>query len=271
MHRSGHRHRLGRRGNRRRRRDGHHRVRHARRRDRHEHRRGCLRRRGVPNEQASHRDSGEEACCRGWDAGRPVRGWGERRLGPHRDPDAVRHRGVGHRHRVRAGSPGARREQPSNRDCYRPSECEGRAWGRDVRPEPGASAHSGSQQPEPAGPPVPAPWGSGPTESVLPGSRRPESELPGSAAEPTVRPEPESEARPEPVSERRAWRRLPALPRWTRQALPTAVRRRALPMMVSRPQCRRMGLRRLQREHPSLGRTGEVDGPRGPLRSTTRI
>jgi hypothetical protein len=87
----------------------------------------------------------------------------------------------------------------------------------------------------------------------------------------------ERPGRPEPASERlvlppRA--QAPVLLRhWTLQPVSArAVLRPASLLMVYLPgHCRRAGLRRLRPEHLYWGMTDEVDGPRGPLRSTTLI
>lgn len=264
-----HRHRRDHRDSHRHRDDRRHRGRHEPHRGRHERHRVHLDHWAGPNERASHRGWGEEACCRDWDEDRPGRGRDDRRLRFRRGLDAVRHRGEGHRYRVQAETPDARRELPSNRDCYRPWACGDLAWGLDLPRVPDESPEPVSPRPRGlAGQPVQAPW-----VRVLPASVLPDGPLPGVRPELPVRPGP---VRRVPASGRRAWRPSkvpPELLRWTvQQGSPRAVRHPVSLMMVFLPGLRhRSGLRRLRRERPSLGRTDEVDGPRGPRRSTTRI
>jgi hypothetical protein len=271
------RHHLGRRGIHRRRlrvhrdRHRHRRVRHGHRRAHRGHRRVHPDRRDAPNGPASHRDWGEGACCRGWGEDRPDLGWDarhrRRRLrGAGRRPDADRRR------RAVDEARGARPERLSSRGCYRRAGHADRAWGRgppDVSPVPGAL---------PVGPP---------TQQLLPGPR--ERQGPGAAVQAGSAagsvPERAARAWPslrvQPGAVRRAWRRWTATtepgPGWLHRSTraptgPAHGCRQALLLMVLPENVRlMMVLRRCRMERPSRGRTGVVAGPRGPLRSTTRI
>ena len=296
MHRSEHRHRRrhhrdhrgSHRHRRRHRDDRRHRVHRDRRRVHRERRRVHRDRWAWPSVPASHRGWGEEACCRGWDEVRldPVRDGDRPDLGPD-----DRHRPRCHRHRdadlSRDGLhlvPGrdakaVRRVLHSNRGCYRPAVRAGRAWvHRDVRPEPDVT---GEPQPElllrrrPGPPALRERENSWP---VLPVRVHWERVRASTGPEPAQRgAEPGLPWAQGPAAVHRAWRRWTALPEhlhcwWV--PVP-GVLRPALPVMVVRPgRClRRMliALRRYRRGRPSLGRTGEVAGPRGPQRSTTQI
>ncbi len=305
MHRSAHlrrRHHRDRRGIHRHRRRVHHglrRVHHGLRRDRHVRRPVHRGRWDEPSEQASHRDSGGEACCRGSGEDRPGPEPADRHLLHHRVPDALRHLDGAHRFRVPDESRDAPPERPSSRGCFRPSACEDLAWGQGRRLEPGDWPEPVPQKPQgPAGQPVQVP-----AQQARPDVPRGSEPVLRAQATIALREQP---VPPERASARRAshlgsahlgsvrlgcahlesghlgsahlesadlgfgrlgsgHRSMPV------RALPSGGSRPVWHLMVFLPGRCRPGTRRLRRERPSRGRTDEVDGPRGPLRSTTRI
>ena len=250
------------RGSRHRRRRGHHGLR----RHRHDHPGG---RQDGPRETAWRRDSDAGACCRDWDGDRP----GRERDDRHRDgdhPDRTgrddHHRDADHPVPDRDGQPVAAREPvPTNTGCCPPAACADPASGRDADP---GSTPGQTVLPTRPGPAGRVPPGRASGWDVPPRGRR--VPVPGS---PPVR---------EP-----AWGR-PASGRWygdrgsgDRRLAPPGLRTHR----ASVHWCRRTAWVRAW--HPGAGRAPRtwspwpprpcrgtihaVDGPRGPLPSTTPI
>ncbi len=245
-----HRRRLGRRGIRRhRRRDG--------RPDRHGHR---AERQDGPHAAASHRETGEEACCRGWDGDRLHRpGDGDR---PDRVRDVRRRRRDGRRRdadppdpdpgEVRPGDE-AQERAPTRTGCCRHAV----HAGRDADPDEVRTASGPEQRkpPEPAQPRrVPAEFRA--SEPVPPESARgPDGvrEPPDAATEPTVRVLLLRVPRA-PASVHRAWDR----------GHPASRDSASQPRAWGTPWGRRLRRNRRRRIHA-------VDEPRGLPLSTMRI